>query len=136
LVRSRLARGEVRTEANHRRAGRLRKPLCKRRMVAVGVRDNDVADGCCTDRLHKRFEMRIILRPRINDREGLFANQIGVGAVEGEGAWIVDRDATDTGGDFNGVAVVRFKFLVEFHSASPLLRRLLTAYCRLSWKRL
>ena len=72
-------------------------PVCvlelagERRMVAMGVADEDVADRPPADRRKQRGKMRLVVGPGIDHRQIVAADDIAVGAVEGERAGIVRR---------------------------------------------
>ncbi len=57
-------------------------------MIAMRVADEDVADRPAGDRRDKRVEMLVVLRPGIDDRQFMLADEIAVRAVKGERAGI------------------------------------------------
>src|SRR5262245_17653381 len=61
----------------------------KRRVVGMGMSNEDVGYGLVADRSEERLEMGLILRPGIDDRDLAMADDEGRGAGEGEGSRIV-----------------------------------------------
>ena len=57
--------------------------------------------------------MRLVLRAGIDDGDGTVADDIGIGAMEGEGGRIVDGDALDERGDGNRLAIGRLEIEIE-----------------------
>src|SRR5438552_3506985 len=93
LADAQWPRRPMRTFGKHGGAGVLLQPRRERRMVAVGMADEDVADRPAADRREQRRQMLIVVRPRIDHRERLAADEIAVGAVEGERARVSGGDA-------------------------------------------
>ncbi len=70
------------------------------RVVVMGVRDQDARDPPALGGAQDRRAMRRALRPRVEHGDvAAAADQVGVGAAEGEGARIVAADAAQAGGD-------------------------------------
>src|SRR5690606_14812674 len=114
----------VGTKPNGRRSGRLPEMAGEGRVVTVRVGDDDVAYGTRTDGGQQRLKVRSVLRSRINDCERAAPKDVSVGAVEGEGARIVDGHALDARRDVDRFSVVGLEFQIEFHAkASRLLIR-------------
>ena len=88
-----LARGAVRPLRQHDRAGRGLDRTYGRRMIAVGVRDQDMGDGFTAHGIKQRLHMRRIVRPGIDDRDFAAADDVTHRALEGERARIVGEDA-------------------------------------------
>src|SRR5262249_9792229 len=86
----------------------------KWRMIAMGMADEDVAHGPSVDRIDQRRQMRLVLRAGVDYRQIVAAEDIAVGAMEGEWAWIVGRQSQHTGSCFDRLAASRFKTGVEF----------------------
>ncbi len=63
-------RRPVRPFADGLCAGLPLQPCGKRRVVAMRMGDEDMRDRPARERLHQRLKMRLVLRPRIDDRDG------------------------------------------------------------------
>ena len=74
-------------------------------VVAMGVRRDDVRDGAGAGDAQDGIEMRGIVGTRIDDGERGRADEIGIGALEREGARIVGDDAHDAGRNRRRLAV-------------------------------
>lgn len=71
-------------------------PVRQRGMVAVGVGDNDLADAPAgPDTGEDGLKMRVKVRAGIDDGDVAAADQVGVGAIPGEGRRIGGGQATD-----------------------------------------
>ena len=79
------ASGRERRGAENLRAGRFTQRPGGDAVVAMGVGDEDGLDPLALHRRQQRPEMRLVVRTRIDDRDRAFADDIGAGAVEGEG---------------------------------------------------
>ena len=71
-----------------RRAGCGGKALDAAGVVAMGVGDQDVAHGLARRRRHQRPKVGFVVRPRIDDGHPAGAQDVAVGAGEGERAGI------------------------------------------------
>ena len=78
--------------ADDRRPGRGLQRARGRRVVAVGVRDEDVRDGLAAHGLKERLDMGRRVRARIDDRDLPAADDVAAGAGEGVGPGIVGDD--------------------------------------------
>ena len=83
-------------------AGRLGAGGCKQRgqsvgVIAVRVGDEHVAEPALADGFEDGFQVRGILGAGIDQREIVAADDVGVGALEGERAGIVGNDADHAG---------------------------------------
>ena len=79
-------------------------------MIAVGVADEDMADRAAGYGTQERRLMRFVDGAWIDQRQRIFANQVGVRAVKGEGARIVDGDTLDIRRNIDGFAIMRRKY--------------------------
>src|SRR5204863_2368408 len=70
------ARGTMRAFGIDRRAGRLLEPRGVRRMVAVGVGDEDMAHRLAADSIEQRSRMRLVVRTGIDDRDVALADDV------------------------------------------------------------
>ena len=91
------AGGAVRAFRQHRRAGCRLDAGCRRRMVAMGVRDEDMRHRLAAHRVEQRRDMRLIERTGIDDRDPPAPDDIGHRAFEGERARVVAQDAAHAG---------------------------------------
>ena len=96
-----------------RRAGRRGEPADAAAMVAMGVGDEDVGDGLVRRRRQQRPDMRLVVRSRIDDGDVAGADDVAVGAGEGEGAGISRRHPAHAGKYRLRPAIVRTKVAVE-----------------------
>ena len=62
-------------------------------MVAVGMGDEDVRHGLAAHGIEQRRDVRLVERPRIDDRDPAAAEDVGHRALVGERAGIVAQDA-------------------------------------------
>ncbi|MNY25476.1 hypothetical protein D3C86_1592610 [compost metagenome] len=105
--------GAMRTLRHRQRPGcRLQSPG-ERRVITMGVADEDMGDLAAIKRRQQRLKMRLILRAGIDDGNGAVADDVAVGAVKGEGGRIVDGDALDERGDRNRLAIGRPEIEIE-----------------------
>jgi len=74
-------------------------------MVAMGVRDEDLADGAAGGGLQDGGRVGLVGGAGIDDRELRHADEVSVGALEGEGARIAGDDAHDAGTDRRRLAI-------------------------------
>ncbi len=93
-------RGAVRAFGINGSAGGGLDPRRVRRVVLVGVGDQDVRHALATHRVQQRLRMRRVVRPGIDDRHLAAADDIADRAGEGERRGIVAEHAPHTGEDF------------------------------------
>src|SRR3954451_2315028 len=86
--------GAVRAFGIDRRSGRLLDPRSVWRMVAVGVRDEDMAHCFAAHRIEQRGRVRRVIRTGIDDRHVALAYDVADRASEGERARIVTEHAS------------------------------------------
>jgi hypothetical protein len=82
-------------------------------MVAMTVRDEDVGQAFAPDRRSDCLAMRLVVGPRIDDRDLAGADDIAVGAEKGVRAGIVGDDAADAGRDLLRHAIIDIDVAVE-----------------------
>jgi hypothetical protein len=95
-------------------------------VVAMRMGNQDMADSLTLRRLGNGFQMRLLVRARVDNGDIAPANQIGVGAFEGKGSWIVRHDAAHTGRDIHCNAIVEAHLRLEGKlraAVCPLFRR-------------
>ena len=114
LADTQRPRRAVRAFGQDRRARALLQPRRERRMVAMRMTDENVADRPVADRIEQYPQMRIVIRTRIDHRQRLASNEIAVGAVEGERAGVFGGDALDVRRNGYAPAVGRVEVQVEF----------------------
>ncbi len=85
----------------------------ERRMIPVRMADKNMADRPPVYRPQQGGMMRVINRTGIDQRQRIAADQIAIGAIKGEGARIIDRDAFDIRRNLNRFAIMRRKRTVE-----------------------
>ena len=85
--------GAVRALGVNRRAGRRLDLGHGRRMIAVGMGDENVGDGFAAHGVEQRGDMGVVVRPGIDDRDLAAADDVAHRALEGERAGIVGDDA-------------------------------------------
>ena len=90
--------------ADDRRAGRRAERRRRRRMVAMGMGDEDVADAPSLRRAQQRFDMRRVDRAGIDDRHLLAADDVTAGPGRGEGRGIVGDDPSHQRRDLGRLA--------------------------------
>src|SRR5437762_3317447 len=78
-----------------RRPGRRLQRLCRRRVVAVGVGDEDVRHLLVGERGDERGDVLFELEAGIDDRDLTLADDIGAGALIGKGPGVLRDDAAD-----------------------------------------
>ena len=79
------------------------------RMVNMGVGDDNMRDLPPVNRGYYGFEMAFIYRPRVNYRNIPVADNISIGAVESERAFVGRGNALHSGRNFHGLPVGRIK---------------------------
>ena len=79
-------RGAMRAFAIGLGAGRLHDMRHRRRMIAMRMRDEDMADGLAADRVEQRGNVFAVVRARIDDRDLAAPDDIGDRSLEGERA--------------------------------------------------
>ena len=82
-------------------------------MIAVRVADENMADRASGYGTQERRLVRFVDGTWIDQRQGIFADQVGVRAVKGKGARIVDGDTLYIRRNIDGFAIMRRKYLVE-----------------------
>src|SRR5690606_23453334 len=107
-------RRAMRAEAGGRRAGGRRQPGGERRVIAMGVADEDMADRPAADRRQQGGQVLLVVRAGIEDGQRLPADDVAVGAVKGEGAGIGRGDADHVRRHRDRLSVRRRKTRVEF----------------------
>ncbi len=85
----------------------------RRRVIAMCMRNQYLCDGFITECREDCFDMAGIGRAGVDDRYRAFADDVGIGALEGEGAWIVAKYPAHAGRYFLGDARFGFKIAVE-----------------------
>ena len=90
IERSRRA---MRAFRQHGRAGRRLDARHRRRMIAMGVGDEDMRDGLAAHRVEQRRDMGLVERAGIDDGDTAAPDDVAHRALEGERAWIVGRAA-------------------------------------------
>src|SRR5262249_37234172 len=88
-----LPRGAVRTFSIDRRAGRRLDTRRVRRVVAMGVRHQDMRHRLALDGIEQRPGMRLVIGTGIDDRDVASAYDVADSAGEGERARIVTEHA-------------------------------------------
>ena len=79
-------RRPVRAFGEDRGAGRGLDPGHRRRMIAMGVGDEDVGHGLAAHRVEQRRDMGVVVRAGIEDRDFAAADDVAHRALEGERA--------------------------------------------------
>ena len=132
-------RGAVRTLGIDGGAGRSLDPRGVRRMVAMGMRDENMRHGLAAHGVQQRVRMRLAVRTGIDDRDLAPAQDIADRAAESERARIVAEHATHTRAHFLSVARLEREVAVEgdvvvghacslFPSSCPALSRASTSF--------
>ena len=67
----------------------------RRRMVAMGVGDENVGDGLAAHGVKQRGDMGVVVGPGIEDRDFAAADDVAHRALEGERAGIIGDDRAD-----------------------------------------
>ena len=106
-------RGAVRPLGIDRRAGRSLDPRGVRRVVVVGMGDQDMGHGLAAHGIQQRFRMRFVVRPRIDDRDLAAADDVTDRAGEGERARIVAENAPHAGADLVDDSGLKREIAVE-----------------------
>ena len=96
-----------------RRAGLSGKALDAAGVVAMGVGDQDVGHGLAGRRRHQRPKMGFVVGPRIDDGHPAGAQDVAVGAGEGERAGIRRRDPAHAGCNRHRPAVLGLEVAME-----------------------
>jgi hypothetical protein len=68
----------------------------RRRMVAMGVGDENMGDGLAAHGVKQRGDMGVVVGPGIEDRDFAAADDVAHRAFEGERAGIIGDDRADT----------------------------------------
>ena len=110
------------------RAGRGLDPRRRRRMVAMGVGDEDVRHRLAAHGIEQRRDMRVIQRPGIDDGDAAAADDVAHRALERERPRIVAQEAPDAGRDLLDLAGRQGRSVLS-KGMSSLMRR---AHARLS----
>ncbi len=115
-------RRAVRTFGIGLRAGRRFDRRGGRRVIAMGMGDEDMRHGLAAHRVEQGVDMRLIRRSGIDDGDVAAPEDVADGAFEGEWAGIVGKQAPHAGRDFLGLAGREIEALVEadvvFHRGS------------------
>ena len=106
-------RGAMRALGINRGAGGGLDPRGVRRMIAVGVGDEDMRHGLAAHRVEQRRRMGLIIRAGIDDRDLAGADDVTDRAGEGERARIVAEHAPHAGADLLDHAGLQGKVAVE-----------------------
>ena len=105
-------RRPVRAFGVHRGAGRRLDLGHGRRMVAMGVGDEDVGDGLAAHRVEQRGDMGVVVGAGIEDRDFAAADDVAHRALEGERARIVGDDGAHARRHLGGAGPARDRSLV------------------------
>jgi|SRR5215468_997249 hypothetical protein len=84
-----------------------------RRMIAVRMGDKDVGNGFAAHGVQKRRDMRSILRPGIDNRHVVAADDVTDRAFEGEWAWIIGSNRPHAGRDLLDLIGYETETLIE-----------------------
>src|SRR4029453_12076781 len=90
-------RGAVRTLGIDGGAGGGLDPRRVRRVIAMGMGDQDVRHGLAAHGVQQRLRMRLVVRTGIDDRDVALAYDVADRAGEGERARVVAENAPHTG---------------------------------------
>ena len=120
-------RGAVRPLGIDRRAGRGLDPRGVRRMVVVGMGDQDMRHRLAAHGVQQRLGVRLVVRAGIDDRDLALADDVADRAGEGEGARIVAENPPHARAGFvddtrfeREVTVERDVFVIGFgHGRMP-----------------
>ena len=97
-----------------RHLGRMLAELERRgHVIDVGVGDEDVRHRLAAHGLEHGLDMILLIGARIDDRHLAVTDDVGAGALEGEGAGIAGDDAADQRRHFHRRAVVELEVLDE-----------------------
>ncbi len=106
-------RGAMRSLGIDRRAGGGLDPRGVRRVVAVGMGDQNMRHGLATHGIEQRLGVRLIVGTGIDDRDLALAHDVADRAGEGERARIVAQDAPHAGAGFVDDARLKREIAVE-----------------------
>src|SRR6185312_2821024 len=87
------SRGAMRAFGVNCRASRLLDTPRVRRMIAMGMGDDDMRHGLATHGIEQRLGVRLVIRAGIEDRDLVPADDVADGAGEGKRARIVTEHA-------------------------------------------
>ena len=82
------------------------------------MRHQNMADRFAAHRIQHRRKMRLVIRPRINDRNALMSHDKSVRPLERERPWIVAGYPSDQRRKRHRRSERRFKIPVEFDAYS------------------
>lgn len=116
---SRPAEAVRATRPDRRAAGGGNQARYERRVIEVGVGNNDRIDQPAVDRGHQSRKMRLAVRAGIEDGDAVGAEDKTVGAAERVGAGIGRGDADNAGGDGNRLARPGIEVCVELQGRRP-----------------
>ena len=88
-------------------------PRRRRRMVAMGVGDEDMRHRLAAHGVEQRRDMRVVQRARIDDGDAAAADDVAHRSLEGERPRIVAQDPPDAGRDLLDLAGRQVERLVE-----------------------
>ena len=112
-------------------AGRLGERGRRRHVIDMGVGDQDVRHRLAAHGAQHGVDMVLLVGAGIDDRHLAVADDVGAGALEGEGTGIVGDDAADQRRHFHRRAVVELEVLDEGNAGhETLLRRGRASACR------
>ena len=105
-------RAAVRALGVNRGAGRRLDLGRRRRMIAMGMGDENVGYGFAAHRIEQRGNMGVVLRTGIDDRDLAAADDVAHRALEGERARIIGDDGAHAGRHVGGAAGHQIECLV------------------------
>ena len=82
-------------------------------MIAVAVRDKNVGDALASRGGRDRRQMGLVVRARVDDRNGPAPDDIGVRAEERVGAWVVRHHAANSRRDLLGHPIIDSQIAIE-----------------------
>jgi hypothetical protein len=85
----------------------------RRRVIDMGMGDENVRHGLAGERFEQRFHMRGDCRAGIDDGDAVPADDVGAGALEGEGARVARDDAADERAQRGDGAVLDLEIAAE-----------------------
>ncbi len=105
-------------------AGQLLQRLGRGGVIAMGMGDQDVGHHLALQRRHQRSDMRPVKRARVDDRDFPLADDIGAGAVKGEGARVLGDHPADHRAQLLRHAIFKFQvsFKRDFYCHDPAFR--------------
>ena len=86
---------------------------CQGRVIAVGVADENMADRAPGYGTQECRLVRFVDGTWIDQGQCIFADQIGIGAVKGKRARIIDGNTLDIRRNIDRLAIMRRKYIVE-----------------------